>query len=271
MVRRRIRQLCRQLQDIKGQRKLRTRARRRAALPTVSLVGYTNAGKSTLFNALTGASVGAADVLFATLDPTLRRCELPGIGPVILGDTVGFIRDLPHELIAAFRATLEEVQEADLLVHVIDASAPPDLRVLQTEEVLDVIAAIGAGHVPRIDAFNKMDRLVHHSFGPIDHGGDSCQRVYLSARTTDGVDRLARRIAEQLAGKPVRIWLRLPPTAGRLRSRLYADGAVRQERTATKGDWLLDLEIARPRLERLCCAEGIAAQTFACDDRHGPV
>lgn len=271
LVKRRMRQLRDQLAGVKRQRGLRTRARRKAELPTVLLIGYTNAGKSTLFNALTGTSAYAAEVLFATLDPTLRRCVLPGAGAVIFGDTVGFIRALPHELVAAFRATLEEMREADLLVHVIDASAPQDLRALRADEVLAVVSAIGAEHVPCIEAYNKIDRILFRPQPLRDHEAAACRRVFVSAKTGQGVDRLEQLIAEQLQGQPIRLWLRLPPTAGRLRSRLYADRVVREERTATKGDWLLDVEIARARLERLCCAEGTTAHNFTCDDMPAPV
>jgi GTP-binding protein HflX len=155
LIGRRIKQLNKRLERVRRHRELSRRSRRRATVTAVSLVGYTNAGKSTLFNRLTGAQVYEADQLFATLDPTLRRCELPGLGHVVLADTVGFISDLPPDLVAAFHATLEETVEADLLLHVIDSH--DDAHLQQVEEVNRILSAIGASHIPQIEVYNKID------------------------------------------------------------------------------------------------------------------
>jgi GTP-binding protein HflX len=155
MINARIKMINKRLDKVERQREQGRRARSRAEVPTVSVVGYTNAGKSTLFNVLTGAHVYAADQLFATLDPTLRRLELPGIGPLVLADTVGFIRHLPHDLVAAFRATLEETCQADLLLHVIDAHDPE--RRAHIEQVNAVLREIGADDIPQLCVYNKVD------------------------------------------------------------------------------------------------------------------
>lgn len=188
LVAERIKQLNKRLEKVGGQRDGRRKARRKAAIKTVSLVGYTNAGKSTLFNRLTGSTVYAADQLFATLDPTLRRVKLPGADPVILADTVGFIRHLPHNLVAAFRSTLEETSEAALLLHVIDAHN--DKRHECIEQVNEVLKEIGADSIPCIEIYNKIDML--ESCAPhVDYDAEGrVQRVWLSAATGAGLDML---------------------------------------------------------------------------------
>lgn len=188
LVAERIKQLNKRLEKVGGQRDGRRKARRKAAIKTVSLVGYTNAGKSTLFNRLTGATVYAADQLFATLDPTLRRVKLSGADPVILADTVGFIRHLPHNLVAAFRSTLEETSEAALLLHVIDAHN--DKRHECIEQVSEVLKEIGADTIPCIEIYNKIDML--ESCAPhVDYDAEGrVQRVWLSAATGAGLDLL---------------------------------------------------------------------------------
>src|SRR5690606_18225230 len=199
------------------------RARVRSELPRVALVGYTNAGKSTLFNALTGAGAYAADQLFATLDPTVRRIELPG-GPVALADTVGFVRDLPHELVAAFRSTLSEAREAVLLLHVIDASDPHrEDRVAQVDEVL---AEIGASDLPQLLVMNKIDRL-EGAAPRIGHPAEGHPRVWISARDGEGLGLLAEAMGEALQLRHVSGTIELPSRAGRLRARLHELGAVR--------------------------------------------
>jgi GTP-binding protein HflX len=232
------------------------RARLRSELPRVALVGYTNAGKSTLFNALTGAEAYAADQLFATLDPTVRRIALPG-GSVVLADTVGFVRDLPHDLVAAFRSTLSEAREADFLLHLVDAADPHrEERIAQVDEVL---TAIGAGDLPQLLVFNKIDRI---DGAEVRHDGqdgipDSArrERVWISARDNVGLPLLQSVLGKRLGLQHVSGELRLPPSAGRLRSRLHQLEVVRSEVTDEDG-WLLQVEIPIAEAEKLAAGEG---------------
>lgn len=245
----RIRHLNRRLEKVSAQREQSRRARRRAELPTLSLVGYTNAGKSTLFNALTRAEVYAADQLFATLDPTLRRMELPSGEGAVVADTVGFIRHLPHDLVAAFRATLQETLDATLLLHVIDASDQE--REMKVDEVNGVLAEIGAESVPQLQVYNKTD-LLESGEPRIERDGEGRPvRVWTSARTGEGLELVAAAVDEILRGDRVQRRLRLPPSAGRLRARLYELGAVRSEAVDDSGDWLIEVDIKSRNLESL--------------------
>lgn len=250
----RIKQLHRRLEKVQRQRAQGRRARTRAELPTVSLVGYTNAGKSTLFNTLTGAGVYAADQLFATLDPTLRRLELPEVGAVILADTVGFVRHLPHDLVAAFRATLEETRGADLLLHVVDASDPErSERIGQVDQVLQDVGAEG---IPQLLVYNKLDRIDEPPRLERDAAGRPV-RVWVSALSGAGLDLLREALAELLKGPQARGWLCLPAAAGRLRADLFSSGAVRQERFDSAGRCWLEVALPRAELERHCARQGI--------------
>jgi GTP-binding protein HflX len=248
----RVKQLTQRLQKVDTQRAQARRARERNAMPLVSLVGYTNAGKSTLFNALTDAGVYVADQLFATLDPTLRRIDGLNCGPVILADTVGFIRDLPHDLIAAFKSTLAETRDADLLLHVVDAADAEHAQ--RIEEVQRVLEEIGAQDVPQVFVFNKLDKLGNGEgppqprFETID--GGRTPRVWVSATHALGLDLLRDAIARTLQSERVHRWLHVPDAAGRLRARLFAQGLVASERPADSG-WELEIDAPRALVEPL--------------------
>ncbi len=200
MIGERIKSIKKQLEKVKRQRSTQRRARERNAAFRVSLVGYTNAGKSTLFNALVNAEAYAADQLFATLDTTTRQLHLPGLArSVALSDTVGFIRDLPHTLIEAFQATLQEAADADLLLHIVDGAS--DELDAQMQEVQRVLAEIGAGEVPQILVYNKLDRIEETGRPRVlaDRaelpGGASVPRVFVSALSGEGLELLRERIA----------------------------------------------------------------------------
>ena len=252
----RIKALHKRLERVQRQREQSRRGRHRAEIPTVSLVGYTNAGKSTLFNRLTASGVYAADQLFATLDPTMRRLELPDGEALVLADTVGFIRHLPHDLVAAFRSTLQETRDADLLLHVIDAS--DEERAAKVEQVNEVLAEIGAERVRQIEVMNKID-LTESGRAQVERDAEGkVRRVYLSAATGEGLEAFVAALAGHFRCDRVHRQLRLPPTAARLRAKLYDLGAVRAERTEEGGHFLLDVEIKPQNLESLRKQENFA-------------
>ncbi len=254
LLRARIKSIQKRLDKVRRQRDQGRRSRRRAEIPTVSLVGYTNAGKSTLFNRVTDSDVMVADQLFATLDPTMRRLELDELGPVILADTVGFISHLPHKLVEAFRATLEEAASASLLLHVVDAHSEERLRnMARVDEVLD---EIGAGDLPRLLVYNKIDLLEMAPRIDRDDRGRPCA-VWLSAATGEGLPLLADAIRERLAVDMVCGCYRLEPRQGRLRSRLYQQGAVVAEETTADGGALVQLRLPAADLGRLLKEEGM--------------
>ena len=246
LLQKRLEQLQKRLDKVEVQRTQMRRARMRSELPRVALVGYTNAGKSTLFNSVTGAEAYAADQLFATLDPTVRRIDVSG-GGAVLADTVGFVRDLPHDLVAAFRSTLSEAREADLLLHVIDAADPlRDERIAQVDAVLN---EIGAGELPQLLVFNKIDRL--EGVEPrIDRPGEGKNRVWVSARDGQGLDLLRIALGEALQLQHVQGSVRIEPRAAKLRARLHELGAVRAEQADEHG-WLVEVDLAVADAQRL--------------------
>ena len=260
LLRVRIRQIKQKLEKVRSQREQARRGRQRADIPSVSLVGYTNAGKSTLFNALTESDVFAADQLFATLDPTLRRLDLDDLGPIVLADTVGFIRHLPHKLVEAFRATLEESSNSDLLIHVIDAHEPE--RMAQIEQVLAVLGEIGADTLPVLEVYNKVD-LLEGVEPQIQRDADGKpQRVWLSAQNGFGLDLLRQALAELLGHDMFAATLRLPQQLGRLRAQFFTLGVVQQESHDEQGCSLLAVRLPRSELNRLVSREGWESDAF---------
>jgi GTPase len=254
LIAQRVRVLTRRLEKIKQQRETGRQMRAEIPVPSLALVGYTNAGKSTLFRALTGADAYVANQLFATLDPTVRRITLPGGTPVVAADTVGFIRELPHELVAAFQSTLTEAREATLLLHVIDASDPR--RDEHIAQVNGVLAEIGADAIPQIIVYNKIDRLQRPPGIERDEAGLP-SAVWISAEKRLGLDLLASAIAQRLSRFARRARVRLPAGAGALRSRLYAAKAVREERTAEDGSIELAVELPDVEISALARTAGV--------------
>ncbi len=242
LIGQRIRQIQQRLRKVAKQREQGRNARKKAELPTVALVGYTNAGKSTLFNSLTQAQVYAADQLFATLDSTLRRIELPGGNAAVLADTVGFIRHLPHELIAAFRSTLQETCEAEVVLHVIDATS--EQREENIEAVNAVLKELGIDQARVIEVFNKIDKIQRTPRLEYNAEGRP-SRIWLSAQTGEGLGLLCQTLTEVVAADKIHAKLHLAPAQGHLRAQLFRLGNVLSDTVGDDGGW--DMEVELPR------------------------
>jgi GTP-binding protein HflX len=258
LIGQRIRQLGSKLDKVAQQRNQSRRQRKRSGAPLLALVGYTNAGKSTLFNRLTQASVHAEDRLFDTLDPTVRRVRGMHCGDVLLADTVGFVSDLPHELIAAFRATLQEAREADLLLHVIDASDP--FRLERQAQVEVVLQSIGADHIPAIKVFNKID-LTGQGAEAYPEAAGGPPGVALSALSGEGLESLLEVIARELAHDHIQIWIELAGEDAKLRAQLFELGVVDEEQIASDGSWRLHVDVPRETAVRLASQPGKEGRT----------
>ena len=259
LIGKRIRTLKSRLDKLARQRDTSRHVRREVPVPTVALVGYTNAGKSTLFNALTGSATYVADQLFATLDPTVRQVKLTGVGEVVLADTVGFVRALPHELVAAFRSTLQEARDADLLLHVVDAGDP--LRDERIGQVREVLKSIGAGDIRELLVFNKVD-LMEAEAGPaaprVVMGADGvASQAWVSAATGAGLEILRDALTHAVRPNQVRRTLHLDLPAAAVRSDLYRRNAVRAERQCDDGSWELDVELDLTEVAKLLGSRGV--------------
>jgi GTP-binding protein HflX len=258
LVSRRIRTLRERLEKVERQREVSRKERQRSDVPTVALVGYTNAGKTTLFNSLAGADLVAKDQLFATLDPTVRRLSLGGGTEALLVDTVGFVRDLPHELVAAFRATLTETREATLLLHVIDASDPHHED--RQRQVEDVLEDIGAADVPALRVYNKVDQAPPDFVRELE--GAEITKHCVSAITGEGLAALKEAVRARVAGVRVAGELRLRPDQSRVRARLFDWHAVRGESVDEDGGYRLAVDLPAQRWRQLRDEEGLSADSI---------
>ena len=254
LIAQRIKTINKGLKKVRGQRDQGRRSRSRAEVATISLVGYTNAGKSSLFNKLTQADAYTADQLFATLDSTLRRINLPNYGPAILADTVGFISHLPHQLVEAFRATLEETAQASLLLHVVDAAH--ELHPEFISEVNKVLAEIGARSIPQLLVFNKIDLIADCEPRIQRDEKGRPKKVWISAKTGAGLELLYAAVSEILAGDMAEETLRLSPGQARLRSQLYEKGFIEEEHIDEQGFYELRIKLPRQELDRILQQEG---------------
>lgn len=255
LLRVRIKSIHRRLEKVRKQREQGRRARSRAEIPTVSLVGYTNAGKSTLFNKITNSAVYAQDQLFATLDPTMRRIELDEVGAAVLADTVGFISNLPHKLVESFRATLEEASNADLLLHVVDVV--DDERHRNIEQVDEVLGEIGASELPQLLVYNKIDLI--EGFEPKIERDESNRpvSVWVSAQEGLGIDLLQKALVDLLAENVIHTRVLLKPSLGRFRAKLFSMNAVINEAFLADGTSELEIRLPLSDMNRLLSAENM--------------
>ncbi len=262
LLRARIKTISGRLEKVRKQRDQGRKARVKAEIPTVSLVGYTNAGKSTLFNRLTESDVYAADQLFATLDPTLRRLTTPDIGHTILVDTVGFIRHLPHKLVDAFRATLEETCNATLLLHVIDCHDEDRLDNIQ--QVEHVLSEIGADDIPTLMVYNKLD-LLDDRKPRIDRDEEGVpKRVWVSAQTGEGLELLRQVVSELLGDEIVHKIIEMTPELGKLRALFYSTSAIVQEKADEEGRVFLEIRMQIADFEKVLRQANISEDQLKC-------
>lgn len=263
LLRKRIVTIQKRLVKVRQQRQQSRHARQRAEVPTIALVGYTNAGKSTLFNALTGSHIWVANQLFATLDPTLRSFDIPGLGKVVLADTVGFIRQLPHALVDAFRATLEETAQAALLLHVIDAS--DEKYEDNIHQVNQVLAEIGADTVPQLLVFNKIDLLPNQIYpsGLAERDKDgNITKIWISAIKREGLDLLREALQGRLSIERIQGVVLISSHQGQVRSQLYALQAVVHETLSPEGGWELVINTTKIHWKKLCQQHAGLSEAF---------
>lgn len=250
LIQGKINGLERKIEKVRQQRSLGRRSRQKSEMLMVTIIGYTNAGKSTLFNQMTQAGVYAEDRLFATLDSTLRKVHLPGAGPVIFADTVGFIRHIPHDLVAAFRSTLEETREADLLIHLVDASDPH--RDEKMRDVEEVIKEVGADDVPQLTVFNKIDNLDPLVSPKVDVNlKDLPERVWLSAQKNQGIDLMMDAVAAHFRGRFLTVDLVLDVQAGKRRAELYQLGTILEEGFDEQGNSLFKMSLTESEAQMI--------------------
>jgi len=256
LISKRIKYLGKRLEKVHKQHDLGRKSRRKKDLPMISLAGYTNAGKSTLFNQLTDSHVYADDKLFATLDSTIRRVILPAAGEAVIADTVGFIQDLPHELVAAFKSTLEETRQANVLLHVVDASDNDNGD--KIEQVEDIIEQIGAQKIPSIIVMNKIDKMSDcHPRVDKDYAGN-IYRVWLSAHTGEGINLLYQALSEHLSGMMTYAGIQLDVQSAYIKSEIHKVGFIQKEKMNEFGQWLLEINVTRHYLKRLLGKQGVS-------------
>ena len=251
----RIKNITKRLDKVHKQRDLGRKSRVKNELPMIALAGYTNAGKSTLFNTLTDAGVFAHDQLFASLDSTIRRVILPASGEAVIADTVGFIQDLPHDLVDAFKSTLEETKRSDVLLHIVDAS--DEYNIEKIGQVEDIILEIGADKIPTILVMNKIDCLA--DFKPrMDRDKDGrIYRVWISAQAGSGIDFLYQALAEQLSGMMTRAKIQLDVQSAYIRSEIHNIGYIHNEKVDDFGAWVLEINVTNHYLSKLLNKQGV--------------